>query len=709
MIDGPASQRGRAWARRGAVAALLAGYFALALGGVWNKSNTFDEIAHLTAGYSYWLRNDYRLHPENGNWPQRWAALPLMGGQPAFPERDFGSWQVADVWGVGEYFFYRLGNDIDSMLRLARATIVLLGAALGWLVYAWSRRLFGTSGGLVSLLAYACCPTMLAHGALVTSDMAAALAFAAATGGLWYVMHRVSWRSVTATALVTGGLFLAKFSAVILLPVAGVLLAARLAGARPLLVYGRGNLWLVRGRGMQLAALCGVAVVHAAATWLMIWASYGFRYEGLQRATEEERYQESWEHLLEMPGAVTSAIEVAREHHLLPEAYLYGFAHTVRRSQARNAFFNGEFSTQGWYTFFPYCLLVKTPLPLFVLLGLAAGAVAWRWRRLHAGWGRSWRSLVLRGLYDTAPLWALLAVYWAFAVTSKLNIGHRHIMPTYPSMFILAGAAGYWFSPGRPPAGGRRRWRQRRGQAVEGAQGGWSGAVAGATVVVLAWSAFEAVSTWPHYLAYFNQLVGGPANGYKHLVDSSLDWGQELPALKRWLDTAGLQGENHPPVYLSYFGTASPDYYGIDARLLPCFFDRTGARLPEPLDGGVYCISATMLAAVYVDTPGPWSDEHEKAYRGCLHNLKLFGSTDNNAEARTALLAQTGEEFWWRLFRFYEHLRLTRLCHVLRLRRPDHQVGYAILVYRLSDEEVRAALEDPVAGQVASGSPAEGQ
>jgi hypothetical protein len=213
---------------------------------------------------------------------------------------------------------------------------------------------------------------------------------------------------------------------------------------------------------------------------------------------------------------------------------------------------------------------------------------------------------------------------------------------------------------------------------------------------LLAWQAVEALHIAPHYLAYFNQLVGGPAKGYEHLVDSSLDWGQDLPGLKKWLDGEGLQGPNHVPVYLSYFGNSRPEYYGIDAVILPGFPDLTPARIPPRLGAGVYCISATTLNAVYLeDAMGAWRPEYEKRYQDVLYNLEGFDRTANDPAARAALIKQTGEAFWGKLFGVYERMRFGRLAAYLRGRAPDANVGYSILIYRLSADEVARAIYGP--------------
>ena len=103
----------------------------------------------------------------------------------------------------------------------------------------------------------------------------------------------------------------------------------------------------------------------------------------------------------------------------------------------------------------------------------------------------------------------------------------------------------------------------------------------------------ECFAIYPHYLAYFNQLAGGPSNGYRHLVDCSLDWGQDLPGLKRWLKDHDLDPPAKTHVYLAYFGSAEPAYYQIAAANLWS----PKPHPPVPLTEGVYCISASGLSS----------------------------------------------------------------------------------------------------------------
>ena len=252
---------------------------------------------------------------------------------------------------------------------------------------------------------------------------------------------------------------------------------------------------------------------------------------------------------------------------------------------------------------------------------------------------------------------------------SKLNIGHRHILPTYPVLFILVGGL---VAPGV-------------------LKGMWRTALPGLLVLgqlgANLWAA-------PHYLAFFNVLAGGPANGYRLLVDSSLDWGQDLPGLARWL-RANNSGPAAQPVYLAYFGSGEPDYYKIQAVKLPFI---NGFKLLHPWyqpSAGLYCISATMLQQAYGPTGGVWSPTEEREYQVLRAKEPYFREYLTNPAIRRELqrtgAAKEFEQSWQR----YDALRLARLTAFLRERRPEAMIGYSILVFRLTEGEVNAAVNGP--------------
>jgi hypothetical protein len=173
-------------------------------------------------------------------------------------------------------------------------------------------------------------------------------------------------------------------------------------------------------------------------------------------------------------------------------------------------------------------------------------------------------------------------VYFAASIGSGINIGHRHLLPMYPFLYVLTGALA------RPWA----QWRPRRRRAAAALV---LATMAASSVVVFA-PPWRPAVVYPHFLAYFNELAGGPRHGYERLVDSSLDWGQDLKQLERWLDDRGIT----EPIGLSYFGTADPRYYGIRHLNLPggYLFESPDPALRLPVPGWL-AISATHLQGPY--------------------------------------------------------------------------------------------------------------
>jgi hypothetical protein len=638
-----------------AIAVLLAALHAvLSITAVLEKSPTFDEPTHLTAGYSYWLKNDYRLDPENGNWPARWAALPLLLSRPSFPEN--AAWKQGDVGRVSERFLYGSGNNSDRVVLLGRSMMALIGAGLCLLIFFCSNRLFGAIGGLISELLAVFDSNLLAHSGLVTVDVAAAFFFTAAIWSYFQLLQSVNKRWFIITALSWSGLFLAKMSAPAFLLVALILATLRVFSGEPMTIRVIRFNRQVAARWRKLILVIGLTGALVAVVVVAIWASFAFRFSPFaQNEPAREVWNVQWQACLSDGTALENMVAFARDHRLLPEAYLYGFVFTSERAVNKNvlfrpAFLDGEWSNTGFTSFFPRAFLYKTPVPLLLLLITAGVAGFLRWRN---AWKNNDRSAIGRDLRRLSPIWALVLVYGTFSLTSYLNIGHRHLLPIYPAIFIASGACTYFF-------------RRQSGKAVA--------IFAGA---MLCWQIIESSLLRPDYLTYFNQLAGGPKNGYKHLVDSSLDWGQDLPALKTWLDQRPNQSATGR-LYLAYFGTALPRYYGIEATGLP--FDSSADKLPA-FEPGTYCISATTLQHVYSFEHGKWTREYESAYRLALaRTVHHFDLAADDSFANDVSL---------------QRLRFARLCAYLRKREPTANVGNSILVFQLNQQELDQALYGP--------------
>lgn len=640
------------------------GHAIVALLGVTEKSTTSDELAHITGGYTFNHWHDYRLHPENGILPQRWQALPTTLAGAHFPEMSGDAWREANVWMVGHSFFYGLGNNHEWMLFTARAMNSVFGVATVLLVAFWASRLFGNAGAAVAVVFAIACPTMLAHSALATSDMAMGFFLIASASAYWWHLNDPRLRVAALSAGVFGLACVAKYSAVLLPPLFILLALARAASPSPLVV---GNRRFASPRA-RCGALLGSIVVHGLAGIGTIWAFCGFRYAAFNPELPGGDFTIPWAPLLAYGGLKAEVVDFFRTWRILPEGYLYGLMFVLKHAEARGAFLDGEYSIFGWVSFFPKTFLYKTPPSLLAALALFVG--------LMIAWVRAAGLAALRrNTYRALPLILFFVLYWIVSLTSNLNIGHRHILPTYPVLYIATGIIGWAIA---------RSWSRARAGGV---------ALAGITAALLAWHVSEGVRIHPHHLAYFSPAVGGPSQGYKRLADSSLDWGQDLPGLKRWLDEHRRPGE---PVFLSYFGTSEPDYYGIEAIRMPMIhtFDRSRPWYwPEP---GLFVLSATMLQHVYMPIRGEWTAESEERYQNFRQIDGAFRAFKERPESRAELLGELTLEEWNRAWGLYENLRFARLCHYLRARRPDAMIGYSILVYRLDQNAIDNALNKPL-------------
>lgn len=635
------------WRRSSLVAAaslLFALHVSLSFWGVLNRSVTSDETAHLTAGYTYWKFGDYRFQPENGSLPQRWGALPLVLAKPRLePADDPIEWRISSVWNVAQRLLFERGTNTDFLLLCSRCLMLVWSIAAGLLVFAWSRALWGPAAGLGSLALYCLSPTTLAHGPLVTSDMCAAFWLLASCGTAWRMTLHPTAQRVALFGIVTGLAFVSKFSAVLLLPVFALIAAATW------LAQPRTRPWGGAGRLICLFAAGGLI------TWSVIWLFFGLRFAAFNpTAGPFNHFYLPWETIAREPQAWTKLIAMAQSIHFLPEAYLYGFSFVMFFSAERGAFLLGQFSSTGWWWFFPFAFLVKSTIgELLITACLATKGLRRITKIRYIDWKKALSSPLL-------PLLLFASVYGTFSLTTKLNIGQRHILPLYLVLFILAGIL---FST-RSPIFLR----------------------ATALVALLA-GAVESIANSPNNLAFFNRLAGGPANGWRLLVDSSLDWGQDVAPLGRWVQQNRRGSE---PVYASCFGTADPQYEGIDGEMLAPYYSLGKPRHWFELQPGLYCVSATMLQDVYGIRPGLWTTEMEKDFQ----NLKIAARINLGNGSWKPAIPETGfhpEHPLWLL----DRLRFARLCQYLKLKKPETVINYTQFVFRLSPEEIETFSDKP--------------
>lgn len=572
-----------------AVAALaLIAFVVLAVGDIVTTSPTSDELPHLASGYTYLTRHDYRLNNEHPPLLKEWAALPIVSLPiwPVLNDRLDRAWESAlevpnAQWSVAHELFYgrrdpyvntpttqriprsAFINDAEALFTRGRLMMLFFPLLLGVIIFAWAAELWGWWGGTLAAALFAFDPNFIAHGGLITTDAGVAALMAAAIYFFWRCSRRGSAWNIAAFAVFFALALVAKYSALLLLPMIAIL--------------------FFHARGRKTAIAIAVAAV---VTFIVIWGLYGFRYA----ATAEKprpivMVVNDWyaaRSLLDQfpNGPPESEIQRARptvhigllgravlalhEFHIVPEAYLYGFTLMERNSYARWSFLRGEGSHTGFATYFFWTFLYKTPEA--AIAAIVIGLIALRRRRTPA----------LPFL-----LWPIV-IYMAVSMASSLNIGHRHILPVYPFLYVIAGSVAMTW------------WNYEPRKRVI------SGVIAAIAIALPA--LIVPAPMWGRHLAFMNSIAGGPWHGYEKLIDSNFDWGQDLKRLGAW---AGGRTE---PINLVYFGTADPRFYGIPYRNLPYGYGMDPSAAPDPsLHDFVISTSALQGVNADVDTArGYW-------------------------------------------------------------------------------------------------------
>ncbi len=557
------------------------------------KSATYDETTHSVGGFVHLTMGDFRVNPEDPVLFGYWGALPQTASDLKI-DTSKPSWNaMLDDFSTNQWPFcietlYQTpGNDGDSFIQRSRLMFTLLGMAVGGLIgwIAWT--LAGRAGAWIATTFYCFDPNFTAHSSIFKNDVMLSLAMTALGFFLWQCGRRATAGTLAGIALTTAAAMNVKFSGVLCAPTAALILLARagLPGDWPILK------WVCRSRFQKFAGALALILVLAACCILVTWAAYGFRYlptpDGHSslnpdKIVEGARALKAWNELGGNASAQEALNKAATEgdplvsrlllfglaHHLLPQPWLVGFLYTYGTTHIHRAFLLGRTSLTGWWYYFPACILFKTPTA--TLLAMVAIPVGLLLTRRKGGRDEDRSS---------SKIWLILAscglpaIYLLTAMTTNLNIGLRHILPIYPWIFVFLGC-GLALLIGRARSLGKIL-----------------------AAVLLLGLAGENLAAYPDYLAFFNAPSGGGRGGFFKLGDSNLDWGQDLKALAAW-----QRQHTDLPLYLAYFGTASPEFYGVTAANVP--YQMGGwpmAQQPEaPRPPCYFAVSATCLQQIYL-------------------------------------------------------------------------------------------------------------
>ena len=535
--------------------AVLAVGAGLMIGSMRQESATVDETSYLGAGYCYFQTHSYRFmvgHPilsqliasfpirfftlhetpsltalKDGKvlmpYACRWSG-PVGSTQELFPNGpDFYHWPPPESQWFGQYLIYDPANDAEGVLFWTRLTQVLVTLAVGLGLFFWARQLAGVPAGLLAAMLWVANPVVLGYGHLVLSDMSVTLMLIVT---VWLYARFLQQPSLARTLAVGAGLGLSltmKFTALSLVPIFAVVTAFywlyELRSKPATIGWG----WL-RQFGWHVGAM-GVAA------WAVVMLVY-FPHWSPAPSISAERATTL---------GVPSWFQMLRPI-LLPRDFFKELAVMVAHiREGGDSYLLGKWARTGWWYYYVFGITFKSPVPwLFMVVGSVIILVR---RRSQQSFG------------ELVP-WIAAAAYLGFSMTSKVNIGVRHVLPVYALLAVAAASQ-----------------LVRLGQ--RGRIGVW---------ILCAWLWLACIFAYPFYIQYFNELVGGPTDGYKYLIDSNFDWGQDAKRLKAFLDEHGIRH-----IYLDYFGTqAAIDYYKIPNT-------RVNGKQAQRIRTGYLVVSASQL------------------------------------------------------------------------------------------------------------------
>ena len=517
------------------VACLLATMVTQMALSIRQESLTWDEDDHIFAGYMSWKTGDFGLNPEHPPLVKLLATIPILGMPLHVPKLQHREFKI-EAFLDGKEFLSK--NDADAILFRVRMAAALLTALMALLVFLAATEMFGPVAGFIALTLVAFDPNLLAHGAFVTTDMGlSCFLFASVYAFYRYAKAPSAWR-LALVGIAAGCALASKHTGILVLP----------------MLFALAVFEAFRRRGWKQTGRLALAVVAIAAVAVaVLWAFYGFRYQArpqglamnppLAQFARGLKPLDSW------------LISTSARWHLLPESYLYGLVDVRYMVGYYPSYIFGKVYPHGVWFYFPSAFAIKSTLPFLALMVLAVVAVATR--KL-----KDWRII----LFLSVPA----AIHFLVATCLTINIGLRHILPVYVFLNLLAAGAAWVFIQ-----------KDRR----------WAWAVG----LLLVFQVASSMRSFPAYIAYANELWGGPSNTYKYLSDSNTDWAQQLKAAKKYLEGRGVTN-----CWFAYFAEGVVDstgYYGIPCRPLitaDTMWVNEETTIPPVIDGPVLISAGTL-------------------------------------------------------------------------------------------------------------------
>ncbi len=350
-------------------AGLLLFHFVVLFSSARKNSAVADEPFHLARAVGLVFYHDPTFavsHPPLANFITGLPLLTIPGLKLPAPimVRSSRAMDPSDRRAIfANLLLNKLNPDAKTLIDRARIATMILSLGLALLIFRWAQKLYGPRAGLLALALYCLDPNLAAHAGLATNDLAAALFIALA---LYYFSRQLEQPGALllgVSTLLLGVAQLAKFSAILLYPIYGLIGLAIFAREQPKPGYFslKNSAYLKNSWSLPIMFLGSLFV---------IWIGYGFSIGP------------DWNFSALLHGEVCSShalsaqlkcglIRLLASIPIPPRTFYYGLARTlVLTEQHENAlYFLGQASSSGWWFYYPILFLIKTPLPILALLG----------------------------------------------------------------------------------------------------------------------------------------------------------------------------------------------------------------------------------------------------------------------------------------------------------------------------------------------------
>lgn len=527
---------------------LLAWMFILMFFSSRNDSATMDELAHIPSGYSYLTQQDYRLNPEHPPLIKDLSAFPLLFLNLNFPT-NVPEWQnfINGQWDMGRIFLYESGNNPGQIIRWSRLPIMLLALLFGWLIFKWTKKLYGNKVGLLALFFYTMSPTFIAHSRFVTTDLGAAFGFFIGMAAFINFICNPTRKNLIITGIAFGIAQLLKFSLVILAPIYLVL------GILWVILNNYEEIKNIKKLFSESARMAGKLIILGVIGLLIIWPVYQFHvwnYPPEKQRADTEITLVSFN----IRPIADSVVWMSDKPVLRPIAqYLFGVLMVAQRASGGNtAYFLGTVSSSGSKLYFPILYMLKEQLAFHILTLIA---LIFAVRNIVKAREKNLKTAIewMRDNFALTASIFFIAVYSLQSITSNLNIGVRHILPIFPFIYLLVArqtirwTKAYDLEEPQTIIQQIKHFFSMCLNALEKYS---------VLITLLLWIFLSNVLSFPYYLSYYNALGGGVWNGYKIATDSNYDWGQDMKRLKEFTDKSQID-----KIYIDYFGGGNVKYY----------------------------------------------------------------------------------------------------------------------------------------------------